>query len=1066
MTRSAIPERLVNLVQSGGLVPVVGKDADPARSASELTRLLEIFADCEFPAILSLSPSSPIADFLISLGWQIKDRASAQYRPETQMLIELGPVEGSADEADTAGYWAAIEHKEPYAWECARAFAAREALLVIDCDPHDIVTRATIGSLRSRIHFRKGGWVIWHAPIDPDIELQLIESGFEVVIITKAQLIAEMQAARANIYLDHGDVSLQTYADANKSPYKLLHYFDVADRHIFFGREDEIEGLANLISAYPLVVVTGASGSGKTSLLNAGIIPRFARNPPYEGFYVRFRDDPFKSLESALELPGRERSPDPAAGQLSIFESLAAAMAERDLLPVIIFDQFEELFVRFPPLVQESFWEFIRQCLVSSRLPIRFVVVIRDDYLGRLAAMRHQYPALLQNTFYVPPLSRKKALSAMIRPAEKIGIRFDEALASRIIDELQRRQAVSAPELQIVCHALFEARVDGEMSEAAYDGLGGCGKILATFMNSELGRRGDGFRLQGEKVLKALVTSERTKENLPVRAIARRAKLDLKSTNEILRVLRDECRFVRNLTGGEGEFELSHDYLAEEITSWMSAQESEERLAHDLLDRELRAWKQFGSIRLGPDRLTYFQETLYDELLDDDGLLYLLLSSIRYLVSVERWTASLTAMTVQRQRRLSFMLFEFFEKADLAIRREAAEVIGLLDSSCIVDAVSSPTSARRKAAVEMAGGLRLKAAVGPLLALVQDDRLDEESRILACGALGEMAPESPDILECLLRLARETSIPRLRNEVIASLGNSLADADAFALVCEALTSDVAERREAGVAAIRQGQPAALIERLLQAKLYPDIIEDVKAELWDAVLRSRQKESDPIIRRIVGLLERVDLLRLDYDKWKHHWLYATLIHEFCRRWPGECSSAKQPNCAIIIENCTYTIEWMRRALRAGCADVVISHLSYRSDTAALGGFLRELIGSGERALQIMALRLTCSKPPRMAEALRRFVPASRVRSFLKSPDAGEKYWACLVTGFLGYRENVEILREMCADRAFVKPHDAGIGFEVRDAACRALDILSPGSAVWRKSWQTSFRQGADRPDEGT
>ncbi len=138
----------------------------------------------------------------------------------------------------------------------------------------------------------------------------------------------------------------------------------------------------------------------------------------------------------------------------------------RQIVPVVIFDQFEELFVRFPEVTQDAFWNLIRSCLMSSEIPIRFIVVIREDYLGHLAGMRRNYPAVLQNTFYVSPLSDTKAYNAIVKPANRVGIRFDADLASRIVGELARRSAVSAPELQIVCDALFRARLDGEINAA------------------------------------------------------------------------------------------------------------------------------------------------------------------------------------------------------------------------------------------------------------------------------------------------------------------------------------------------------------------------------------------------------------------------------------------------------------------------------------------------------------------------------------------------------------------------------------------------------------------------
>lgn len=1057
MKTEPFPEALRKLVRSGRLVPVVGRDLGGASTGEALESILGLLAGFGCPAILSLTALPEAATFLTGLGWQVKERSSAGYRPDMRMLIMLAPDEAEAGAGTSQTWWADLAYDQPFLWECALAFAAREPLVVIGCDPEDIVTRATISSLRPSAHFRTGGWVVWHSPVDPEIELQLRDAGFRLVPMTASQLITNLQATKADDYF-RDDVSLAPLVEANKSPYKLLNYYEAGDRALFSGRDQEIENLANLISAYPLIIVTGASGSGKTSLLKAGIVSHFARNPPYECYYVRFRDDPWRSLEAGLGPTATEAESQSLDDGDRTFNALVSASAERDILPVVIIDQFEELFIRFPPLIQSRFWDLIRRCLTSSEIPVRFVMVIREDYLGKLAAMRQQYPALLQNTFYVPPLSRSKALDAILDPAKKVGVRFDEGVARRIVDELQRRQTVSAPELQIVCNALFEARSGGEINDDTYRRLGGCQKILATFLKSELSRRGTRFLSRAEAVLKGLITSERTKENLPAAAIAMRAKLDLDSTREVLRTLRDECRFVRNLPGEEDIFELSHDYLAEEITSWMSPGERDQRAAHDLLDRELRAWTQFGSIRLGPDRLSYFAQSLDDELLSDDGLLYLLLSSVRYLASVDRWTDCVKAAPVESRRRISRKLFDLFESTDLATRREAAELIGILEPSCILDELSSNRRSSKKAAIEIAGGLGLSSAIEPLFEIMLDEHHDMESRVLACAALGEIAQQAPELLDRLLSIARESPDLQLRDAVIAGLGHASGQIPVYDLIADAIASDLPTTRRAGVAAIREGQAAALLELLLTADRYESLEEEVKTEIWAAIARSREDESSETVARVAKSLKREDLLRFSPDKWFRHWLYRVLIHEFCERWPADCRTVPSPECAALIETCNYSIHWMRRAVQSGCGNAVILHLQHRSDVPALGAYLRELVLSGERELRIMAFRVIWSttRPKEMEGSLKQFLSASRMRGFLQSQDTRERYWACLVTGFLGHLENVEILRRMSFDAGFSDPHDSAIGFEVGDAARFVLDALSPGSAIWQKPWQRSFR----------
>src|SRR6185503_1589170 len=84
------------------------------------------------------------------------------------------------------------------------------------------------------------------------------------------------------------------------SPYKRLDYFERADWQRFFGREPEIQRLVDLVAAHRLVVMTGPSGTGKTSLLKAGLLAWCDRNLPFTGIYARCGEDPEKSMIAAV----------------------------------------------------------------------------------------------------------------------------------------------------------------------------------------------------------------------------------------------------------------------------------------------------------------------------------------------------------------------------------------------------------------------------------------------------------------------------------------------------------------------------------------------------------------------------------------------------------------------------------------------------------------------------------------------------------------------------------------------------------------------------------------------
>ncbi len=112
-----------------------------------------------------------------------------------------------------------------------------------------------------------------------------------------------------------------TPRDITKAPYKFLSYYDIGDRDIFFGRDAVIEELAGRIPRHKVVILNGQSGAGKTSLINAGLIPRLAEN----GYlYLAFRDysDPLQQLRDYLD-----ESPDfgiADVGQMSLLQLMRA----------------------------------------------------------------------------------------------------------------------------------------------------------------------------------------------------------------------------------------------------------------------------------------------------------------------------------------------------------------------------------------------------------------------------------------------------------------------------------------------------------------------------------------------------------------------------------------------------------------------------------------------------------------------------------------------------------------------------------------------------------------------
>ena len=269
------------------------------------------------------------------------------------------------------------------------------------------------------------------------------------------------------------------------NPYVGPRPYERQDRHNFFGREREARELRALILSEREVLFYAQSGAGKTSLLNARVIPALE----VEGFLVL----PLTRVGSELP-PGIDAS---AVDNVFVFGTLLALSGgdadsqallghtlcsflveccpgeggEADSRPlVLILDQFEEVFTTHRDRWQdaEGFFRQVREAL--DALPeLGVVLVMREDHLAELDPYASLFPRRLRARFRMERLGPKGALAAIRRPAENAGCRYDAGVAERLVDDLRRTKVqrhgkeetvlgpfVEPVQLQVVCSQLWD----------------------------------------------------------------------------------------------------------------------------------------------------------------------------------------------------------------------------------------------------------------------------------------------------------------------------------------------------------------------------------------------------------------------------------------------------------------------------------------------------------------------------------------------------------------------------------------------------------------------------------
>ncbi len=289
-----------------------------------------------------------------------------------------------------------------------------------------------------------------------------------------------------------GDVLAPAAEGADRNPYKGLRPFDEADALDFFGREALIERLVTRLSeeveGSRFLGVVGASGSGKSSVVRAGLVPalRAGRLPGSEKwFFVEMMPGPrpLDALEAAL-LRIAVNPPTSLVETLQSDERGLCQAAER-VLPTdaselfLVIDQFEELFTLVEDEAQRShFLASIFSAVNASDARVRIVVTLRADFYDRPLTYQGFGELLGARTQTVTPLSPRELQRAVAGPAERVGVVPEPALLAEIVAEAADR-AGALPLLQYALTEIFERRRNNLLTLAHYRELGGLGGALA-----------------------------------------------------------------------------------------------------------------------------------------------------------------------------------------------------------------------------------------------------------------------------------------------------------------------------------------------------------------------------------------------------------------------------------------------------------------------------------------------------------------------------------------------------------------------------------------------------------
>ena len=406
------------------------------------------------------------------------------------------------------------------------------------------------------------------------------------------------------------------------NPFPGLRPFTSEEDYLFFGREDQTNELLQLLREHRFIAVVGTSGSGKSSLVRAGLIPSLfggtmvAVGSRWEIGVFRPGGDPVKNLAQALidcdlyDPEDAESLPRVLATLRRSRNGLTEAVRQSDLEPghnlLIVVDQFEELF-RFQhenSAQKEEAAEFVQLLLHAAseaKVPVYITITMRSDYLGECAQVPGLAEAVNHGEYLIPRLTRDQRRTAIERPVAVGGARISQLLINQLLNEV----GDEVDQLPVLQHALMRVwdcwaadhQEDESLDLRHYQQVGGLTHALSQHADEVYAELpNDRSRLLCERVFKAL--TERGEDERGIRRPTQMESLCQivgGSTEEVLQVL-DAYRavgrtFIMPLAetpiDDETVIDISHESLMRvwrRLTDWVDEESQSARIYRRLAD--------------------------------------------------------------------------------------------------------------------------------------------------------------------------------------------------------------------------------------------------------------------------------------------------------------------------------------------------------------------------------------------------------------------------------------------------------------------------------------------------
>ena len=279
------------------------------------------------------------------------------------------------------------------------------------------------------------------------------------------------------------------------SPFKFLDPYGKDDADFFFGREKETAQLFNAVHASNLTLLYGASGTGKTSLINCGLANKFY-DTDWMPLFIRRDIDINRSLDLKLNnaLAATEEQPE----KWSIEKKVDMLFLDYFKPIYLIFDQFEELFIFGTKPEQELFYQTLKKLLDTEGLHVKVIISIREEWIAYLNEFEKVIPYLFDNRLRVEKMSSDNLYRVVEGTLYHANIQVEptEETIELILNNIHdKKEGIELTNLQVYLDRVYRKALTASPSNSeqpvvftpsVVNAVGAMSNVISDFLDEEL----------------------------------------------------------------------------------------------------------------------------------------------------------------------------------------------------------------------------------------------------------------------------------------------------------------------------------------------------------------------------------------------------------------------------------------------------------------------------------------------------------------------------------------------------------------------------------------------------